>query len=258
MTPATVNAGYYGGHHYKYGYGHYYPHYRHHYGYGYHHRYHRGYHSHYGVSAHVGGDAAYVVLGLLGAALLYHVFSNNRYDNKKYDRVYPRKKPVVLKTPSYKKQTVVTSNSRTIRNYHYKDSEGWDWLAKGNSGYAIDIFAIQSQQNLYSGVPKIGFAIAAANNGEIERSIRAMRRAIRTDPESLNKLPISHEHRFAIREFPIKDKLITNKENDDNAFMLAVLSYLQQDYIVANSYITDADHSQSTTNLRRLINSRIN
>ena len=246
-SPTTVNAKHYSGYHY--GYGHYYPYhrpyYRHHYKY----KYHRGYHGHYGVSAHTSGNAAYVLLGVLGAAVLYHVFTHDRYDSKKYDKLPSYNKRTTAKSAIYKKQTKPVKK-QSIEDYKYKEYEGWYWLAKGNSDHALNIFAVQSQQNLNSGKPKIGFALAAASNGEVDRANRAMRKAITINPDALNNIPLDDiDHKFNL----IVDHFNDIEDNNDKSFMLATMLYIQKEYQAANELMRNSDQSESANNLRRLI-----
>jgi hypothetical protein len=247
-------AAYYSGHHYGHGYGHYgYPHYRHHYGYGHHY----GHHSNYGVHGYVSGDAAYVILGLLGVAILSNVVSNNRYRDNQYRRTYSYNKAKPYKPSMRPAQAANYKKTVTKLTYFYNNNEGWDWLAKGNANYALDIFAVQSQQSLNSGIPKVGFAIAAATNGDMDRATRAMRKAIRIDAAALDKININNikPDLEALSE-SYKLMLNGNKNNTDNAFMVAALSYLQKDYAIANDIISENDQRQSTINLRELIKNR--
>lgn len=247
-------ATYYGKHHYQhryghYGYSYYRPYYNRYYG------YHQGYHGHYGAQAYFSGDAAYIVLGVLGAALLTQIFTNNKsYYKKPYPKAYSYTPPVTVITPApVNYQTPVT---KTI--YHYGENEGWERLANGNADYALDIFAVQSQQNLNSGEPKVGFAIAAATLGEKERAIRVMRKAVCIDANALNSVDIN-TIKPTIKKLTenYKSNINDNPVDTDTAFMLAILSYLQQDYETANTLVAENDQSQSAINLRKLLKSNV-
>lgn len=218
-------AGNYGGYHY-YGY-HNYPH-----------NYHRRHHGHY---RHGSSNVGYIILGVLGAAVLAHILTKDRVEST--PPIIKNKQPVVYNKPVPKKKT-----------YHYNDHEDWDWLAQGNMTRALDIFAVQSQQRLNSGIPKIGFALAAASHGENERAARAMRKALRVDAFALNKINTIHI-KTELENLSRHYGIISDSEttNSDNAFMLATLSYLQQDYVTANKLISNNDQSQSAINLRHLL-----
>ena len=240
----------YGGHghgsHYGSSYGHY-GYYGHH-----------GYGIHYSHHDHI-GTAGYVFLGILGVAVLSQILNNDNYKYRHYRKSYSYHQPTYKQSRPYKPSAhsgrVSTINkSRAKPVYAYRDNEGWDWLAKGNADYALDIFAIQSQQNLNSGVPRVGFAIAAAANGEMNRATRAMRKAIRVDADALDKINIINI-KPTIETLTENYQSISsnNKNNTDNAFMVSVFSYLQQDYSAANNFIAGNDQSQSANNLRKLI-----
>ena len=242
----------YGGHGYHYGHGYGYHGYRHygHHGYGY-----GAYYSHHGGI----GTAGYVFLGILGVAVLSQIMDNNNDRYRDTRKTHTYKQPTYNQSRSYTLQTQprqfsIDNKSKSKPVYIYSKNEGWDWLAKGNASYALDIFAIQSQQNMNSGIPKVGFAIAAATNGEMDRATRAMRKAIRIDVTALDKINIKNiRSRIETLSEDYKLLLNNNKNNPDNAFMVATLSYLQQDYITAISIISENDHSQSANKLRELL-----
>ena len=233
-----VFAGYYGGYHYGY---HAYPYFHHPYG------------RHYGIHGHASGNAGYVILGLLGIAFLSHIISTN-YQNNQYHRMYSYNQPGAYKPDKYSGQTINYKKTVTKPVFSYGLDEGWYWLSKGNADYALDIFAIQSQQHLNSGIPKIGFAIAAATRGEMDRATRAMRKAIRIDAAALNRININNiKPALETVSENYKTKLNTNKIRIDDAFMVAALSYLHQDYTTANNILDESDKSLSALNLKKLI-----
>ena len=226
-------------------------------GYGYGHGY-LGYGYSVYYSDHGGiGTAGYVFLGILGVAVLSQILDN---DNDRYR--YSRKSHT-YKQPTYNQSRSYTLQAQPRRIsideeykpvYIYSDNEGWGWLAKGNASYALDIFAIQSQQDMNSGIPRVGFAIAAATNGEMDRATRAMRKAIRIDANALDKININNiRSKIETLSEDYKLMLKNNKNNPDNFFMVATFSYLQQDYATAGNLIAEDDHSQSANNLRELL-----
>ncbi len=243
----------YGGHGYHHGYSHSYGHHGYRY-YGGHH----GYSVHYSHYGHI-GTAGYVFLGILGVAVLSQIFNNDNYRDRHYHKPYSYNQPTykqfrTYSLPTQPRPVSVDDRTKAKQIFTYADNEGWDWLAKGNAGYALDIFAIQSQQNLNSGIPKVGFAIAAAVKGDMGRATRAMRKAIRIDSSALNNIDIKNiKPTIETLSENYKLNLNTNKNNADNAFMIAALSYLQQDYETASNIISENDQSQSAINLRRLI-----
>ncbi|MBI4006789.1 MAG: hypothetical protein HY356_08970 [Gammaproteobacteria bacterium] len=221
-------------------------------GYGYHDY---GYHGHYGFSAHYSshgdiGTAGYVILGLFGAVLLSHILSSDDY---RYRGVYHRSPAY---QPAYQRiAKPVTYIPYRGPDYSYGSHEGWDALTERNISKAIDIFAVQSQQDLYSGIPRVGFAIAAAANGELDRGISAMRKAVSMDPAAMNYIQLNKEldEMIYFMNEDYKLALQDNESQFDLSFMVAALSYLQRDYATANDALAESDRSQSADNLRKLL-----
>lgn len=229
----------------------------HHFGYGYHHFGHHGHHGHHGFHAsihHHGGigTAGYVVLGILGAVVLSHIIDSHTYRQRGYYKPYSYRPPESYSKPA---RVVAMTPSYSEPVYSYGSHDGWKELTKGNAGHALDIFAVQSQQNLNSGIPKVGFALAAAANGELDRGTRAMRKAVRIDPASLDNIIIDVKLEATIDSLSERYRLALQSEerHTDMAFMVAALSYLQQDYATARDSIAKKDRSRSANNLRKLI-----
>jgi hypothetical protein len=213
-----------------------------------------GYHGHYSLQAHYSshggiGTAGYVILGLFGAVLLSHLLhSDNYHPRGTYHRTYPAQQPVTYQRPA-------PPVKRYSPAYHYDSEVGWGALAKGDAGFALDVFAVQTQEEMGNGIPRIGFALAAAASGELERGARAMRRALSIDPEALENIRITPELELIIdllaEEYTAAAK--TGDRNFDYSFMNATLSFLKQDYSAARNMVAGADQSQSAGNLREIL-----
>ncbi len=215
-------------------------------GYGHHGYGHHGYGVQYSHHGHI-GTAGYVFLGILGVAVLSQILDHENDKGRRYHKTSSYNQP-----PTQPRRVSVHSKSKPV--YIYSEKEGWDKLANGNTDYALDIFAIQSQQNLNSGIPKIGFAIAVATNGETDRATRAMRRAIRVDAAALDKININNlQATLEMLSKNYKVSLSNNMNNIDHAFMIATFAYLKHDYATASEIILENDQSQSANNLRELI-----
>ena len=240
---ADASAG--GRHHYSYDYGHF--------------DHHDGFHAHYNHHGH--GDAAgYLVLGLIGGAILTSIFYQSQYERQQdysYHNI-PRRQPYGKASYRRPEQDMYLPEKMEPLP-RYSDYEGWDWLERGYAEKAMDIFAIQSQQDLNAGMPRIGFAIAAAINGDKERGTRSMRKALEIDPDSLRYIKITQGLQPAVDDLSHEFELLTLGEykRPDESFMLATLSYLQKDYETAHRVISasilDGDYSDSSRNLKRLI-----
>lgn len=222
-------------------------------GHGYHHGHHGG---HYGVHASYsshGHDntAGYVILGLFGAVLLSHLLHQEEY---RYRGTYRRSSPY-QPTGTYNKPAPQVSQVSRGLVYAYSEMEGWDKLTAGNTRHALDIFAVQSQQNLDSGLPRVGFALAAAAEGDLDRGTRAMRKAVSIDPYALNAIPDNEElgPTIDLLSEQYGTSLADRDSDPDNSFMVATLAYLNQDYVTAGDALADNDHSRSADNLRKLI-----
>ena len=241
-------AGYYGRHHYG---GHYY-------GYG-----HGHYGAHFSYHGHGHGSAlGYALLGLTGVVLLAHLFDHSDYyPRRRYVNPYAYQ-PTVVNVPTrqivYPVPQNVVSNKTTVPRYGSK--EGWDSLNRGDTERAQDIFAVQSQQQLNSGIPKIGFALAVSMNGDLDRGTRSMRRALRVDADAIQTIKINKDLEKQLARLT-NDYQSRIHDNSDNSFMIAAISFLQRDYKHANEAINIAiasgDNNQSTLILQELIDYKL-
>ena len=132
---------------------------------------------------------------------------------------------------------------------------GWRQLANGEYLEALNIFATQTRFEPNDGTLMVGYALAAAETGDLHMGVWAMRSAFRIDPESLNNLTLD-----ARLEVIVKD-LITKYMNDRQdtlamvarEFMISSLYYLLGDNESAGKSLPVDDTDSSTKNLSRLI-----
>lgn len=142
------------------------------------------------------------------------------------------------------------------------NNAGWEFLAKNQASEALGFFAGQAGRYQTDGMPKVGFALSTAMQGDLHRAAWAMRRAFSIDPNSLNYIKIEPPLRVSI------NNLITEYNNrlnssegygqSDSIFMIAALNYLLQDNNAARNAIDRAidkagDNSQSAHNLYNLL-----
>jgi len=142
----------------------------------------------------------------------------------------------------------------------YASGDGWDLLAQGQPSQALNVFAQQAESNPRYGVPKVGYALAAAARGDEDTGVWAMRRACRIDPDSMRKYQLQKD------VVPVVDNLVARYRGRldsggrrDAAFMLASLHYLKRDgdsareaaQIAANN----GDRSTSFRHLQQMISS---
>lgn len=203
----------------------------------------------------------------------YRSYSSYRpryYSPRSYTRYAPPTRYISTNPyPSgYPGSTSYNSNSADVR-YIEKDmetkltnNEGWRLLAQNRSSEALSFFSGQAGRYQKDGVPKVGYALSTAMQGDLDRAAWAMRRAFRIDPNALHYVNIEQPLRIII------NKLITaynaqldysyGAENSDAAFMVAALNYLLHNENAARKAIEEAmgkanDNSQSAQNLYNLV-----
>jgi hypothetical protein len=215
-SPAMAwSYGYYGGHHY----GHHGSYYGRHYGYNY-----GNYYNHYPGYRYRS----------------YGNYRNNNYSTRDYTDSNDNE---------YGSDSVASNNVTADREY------GWKLLADGEQHSALNVFSTQARNDPDNGTYKIGYALAAAETGDLDKGVRAMRRATRIDPDALHYLTLDSGMQNVV------SNLIHNYENDsshgleatDRDFMVASLYYLLHDAEAADRVLPRQDAHTSVENLDRLI-----
>ncbi len=139
---------------------------------------------------------------------------------------------------------------------------GWRLLGQNNPREALDVFATQAGKQHNDGVPKVGYALSAAMQGDLNKAAWAMRRAFRIDPDSLQYMKIDASLRTSIDTLLAEyhDQLNHTQGNRhfDVAFMIAALNYLIHENDAARVAIGESvdklgDNSPSAINLQRLV-----
>ena len=136
---------------------------------------------------------------------------------------------------------------------------GWTQLADGQYAQALSIFTTEAQSHPTKGVPKVGYALAAAATGNLERGVWAMQRAFRTDPDSIQYIKIDERLRARIEQLikRYQDRVIGSDRMQGAAFTVASLHYLLGDADSARTAIEVAfrngDRTASTGNLQGLL-----
>jgi len=220
-------SGHHGGSH---GYGH-------SYGHGYSHSYY-GLHNYYSYGRHGSYGHGYPSYGHLRYGYRYYGYS------KPYSDDY--------------------SSSSAYRNQSYerRDSSignGWTLLGNNQASAALTDFGRQAQASPSKGQPKVGYALASADLGRLDKGIWAMRRALRTDPNALHYVTLDQQLDAKVEQIirQYEKKLVYSASDSDAAFMLASLHYLRRDIEAARTNIDQAmlarRSSTSTRNLKDLI-----
>ena len=152
-----------------------------------------------------------------------------------------------------------TGSHNTGSNY----TGGWARLAEGRYSHALSIFTAEASSRPRDGGPKVGYAMSAAGTGDLQRGVWAMRRALRIDPDSMHYVTVDGSLRQQVEHLVTQYRHNPGNRLDDAeaAFMLASLHYLLGDAASARaSYdvaVASGDKSLSTTNLERLIDSKL-
>jgi len=133
----------------------------------------------------------------------------------------------------------------------------WARLAHGEARAALRSFAKLAPAAPRTAGPKVGYALALAELGRHDKAARAMRRALRIDPEGVRYLTVPepvHEHLGDLAE-----TYHHHAERDsgaDSMFMAAALHYLRDEPKQAHvllAHVDRHDEPLSTTNLRKLV-----
>lgn len=142
------------------------------------------------------------------------------------------------------------------------DNEGWRLLAQNRASEALTFFAGQAGRYQKDGIPKVGFALSTAIQGDLDRAAWAMRRAFRIDPNTLHYVNIEQPLRVSVNkligEYNAQLEYAGEAGNSDAAFMISALNYLLHNEDAARLAIEEAvgkarDNSQSAQNLYNLV-----
>ena len=186
---------------------------------------------------------------------VFFSYSSHYYPYSYYPYAYPSYRSYGYSSPAYSYEEPDYSTS----NLYGINSPGWIYLARRNFQAAINVFAKDIQSFPDAGIPKVGFALATAEAGNMTEGVLAMREAFIVDPDSI------HYFYFNEKVLLIIDDLIEKYEYEfrqsnkhpDEAFMVSALHYLKYDYGNAheaiNRAITAGDQSPSLGKLHRLV-----
>ncbi len=135
----------------------------------------------------------------------------------------------------------------------------WTLLATDRPADALREFGRHAGSDPDNGVPKVGYALASAMTGDRTSGVWAMRRALRSHPQSLQYVTINEQLRPKIEHiaYQFEQALDYAAQDPDAAFMVAALHHLlrntEKAHHAIERAIRDGDHSVSAKNLRQLI-----
>jgi hypothetical protein len=138
--------------------------------------------------------------------------------------------------------------------------QSWPLLREGRYQQALEQFSAESQLSPTDGLPKVGYALAAAGQGDLNRAVWAMRRAMRIDPQAIHRVSLGDAMREqlagAIDSYvmPLPGDGVSDK---DSAFMVACLHLIAGETLPAADAIDRAiaagDNSEEAQQVSRLI-----
>jgi hypothetical protein len=136
-------------------------------------------------------------------------------------------------------------------------SYGWDLIKKGRSHTALDVFGEIANSYPTSGGPKLGYAIAAADSGQLSKSVWAMRRALEFDSEFFSLFSMDKRLERKLVRLTSKYRGYSHGLQEHDAhFMLASLYYLLGNHLECLQAIERNkkanDYSPSARNLYHL------
>jgi hypothetical protein len=136
---------------------------------------------------------------------------------------------------------------------------GWNLLREDRAAEALQAFGHYAQANTSEGMPKVGYALALAELGRLDKGIRAMRRALQENPEALPYVAFDEKLRPKVERTKARYEQSDQFSGNDpgGSFMLAALYYLLDDLDAAQKAmkqnIDSYDTSTSAQNLKKLI-----
>lgn len=138
---------------------------------------------------------------------------------------------------------------------------GWSLLEKGRSVEAQRVFAALASSHPLRGAPKIGYAAATADIGQLSKGAVAMRRALRIDKDAVHYVPVNPDLQYKFRQLAdYYDVGPASVSRTDAHFMAAALHYLGVEPNIAREQIHQSlkygDSTASAENLRRIIEDR--
>lgn len=111
----------------------------------------------------------------------------------------------------------------------YTLDDGWRLLQQNRSREALTIFEKLNQSSPGAGLPKLGVSIAAADTGNLSKSITAMRRALVFHPGALYQFKYGPQLGDTLKRLILKYRESDAVSENDVYFMQAALYFLLKD-----------------------------
>jgi hypothetical protein len=146
-----------------------------------------------------------------------------------------------------------TSSATPQNNRRFLDIDAWAELGNYQTANAINNFKAQSRRDPKAAIPKVGFALATATDGEYDKAIWAMDLALRSEVSDLHYFRADNTLMLVLEELRL--------HYQDDAFMTASLLYLLQDFQAADNAVSNAltvcENCTSVENLQYLIDRQL-
>eukprot|EP01026_Neomeris_dumetosa_P055292 TRINITY_DN50170_c1_g1_i4.p2 TRINITY_DN50170_c1_g1~~TRINITY_DN50170_c1_g1_i4.p2 ORF type:complete len:346 (+),score=17.31 TRINITY_DN50170_c1_g1_i4:85-1122(+) len=200
-----------------------------------------------------------------GVSVHYNTRSRN-YCPPPQRRVVYDHRPVYRETHVYRTPAAYCPPPRTVTVYgsdrapkRVTIDQAWKQLGRGESRTALNSFSTLAEASPYKSLPKVGFALACAERGDLEGAIHAMRRAYATDADAIHYFP--RDERLLRLVQDLEYRYIKRSEvahgNPDYHFMIGALAFLRHDMERAWVAVCKAedyrDRSKSTRALRKVV-----
>jgi hypothetical protein len=129
-----------------------------------------------------------------------------------------------------------------VRDVSGAEGPGWSALLAGEGRDAMKTFAIEAERHPQRGLPKVGFALAAAMAGDHDRAYWAMRRALRYDAAALTRAPLDPALRERLYAWASEQAdRAESQRNGGAAFMAAAYALIAGEHEEAQRYADLAD-----------------
>lgn len=135
----------------------------------------------------------------------------------------PAPLPRVRKAPVLFTSTPVFSDRIT-----YGDKYGWNQLAAGKSDEALRVFQQQARRQPNYGMPKVGYAIALAADGNVSRGAEILRYAVKKHPRTIQRMSLDAKAQSALKSLAKRLQGKKHADDGDASYVAATIAKLQR------------------------------
>lgn len=135
----------------------------------------------------------------------------------------PAPVPRVRRAPVLFTSTPVFSSRIT-----YGDKYGWNQLAAGKSDVAMRVFLQQARRQPNYGMPKVGYAIALAANGDVSQGANILRFAVKKHPRTIKRMSLDAKARTALKSLAKRLQGKQHADDVDATYLVSTIAKLQR------------------------------